>query len=202
MKNLLMLFLFLFIGCTLSKHKTKAKNDTSITNEVHRSEKSSVKENTTQQKSLSDSTVFNANYNIDRIKTATLQNFSLKNNGRCADPGSIRIIQFTDVLGNKTSIPVNDNTDLSFGSESEINKEIEAYKTEVVKLKKENETLKQDKEALLTTKTAQKSDIRVKASKMDVEKEIYPFWVFVVVGVLSIALWEIEKKLIKKYFFK
>lgn len=199
MKNLLMLLLLLLMGsCTVSKHKMKDKNDTSITNEVQSNEKNSVKENSVQQNNRSDSTASNANYNIDRSKTATLQNFSLKNNAKCADPGSTRYVQFTDVLGNKTSIPVNDNTDLNFGSESEIKKEVESLKTENFNLKKENETLKKDKEAFTTKEEAQKSNIRVKASKTDVETEKYPFWSFIVVGVLSIVVWETIKKLIFK----
>lgn len=193
-----MLLLLLFIGsCTVSKHKTKDKNDTSITNEVQSNEKSSVKENSVQQNNRSDSTASNANYNIDRSKTATLQNFSLKNNGKCADPGSTRFVQFTDVLGNKTSIPVNDNTDLNFGSESEIKKEVESLKTENVNLKKEIETLKKDKESLTVKEVDQKSNIRVKASKVDTETENRSLWAFVLVGILSIIVWEFIKKLIK-----
>lgn len=196
MKKIILLFLLIFLtnNCTVNKHKTKDKNDTSITNEVQITEKSSVKENSVQQHNRSDSTVSNANYNIDRSKIATLQNFSLKNNGKCAGPGSTRYVQFTDVLGNKTSIPVNDNTDLNFGSESEIKKEVESLKIENINLKKQIETLKKDKEALTAKQESQKSNIKVKVSKTDVETEKYPFWSFIVVGVLSIVFWEIIKR--------
>lgn len=200
MKNLIILLSVLLIGsCTVSKQKKKDKNDTSITNEVQSNEKSSVKENSVQQNNRSDSTASNANYNIDRSKTATLQNFSLKNNGKCADPGSTRYVQFTDVLGNKTSIPVNDNTDLNFGSESEIKKEVESLKTENVNLKKEIETLKKDKQALTIKQATQISNIRVKASKTDVQTEKHSFWSFILVGVLFIVVWETIKGIIKKY---
>ena len=185
-------------SCTVNKNKTKDKNDTSITNEVQSSETSSIKDNSIRQNNRSDSTASNANYNIDRSKIATLQNFSLKNNGKCTDPGPTRYVHFTDVLGNKTSIPVNDNTDLNFGNKSQIKKEVESLKTENFNLKKENETLKKDKEAFTTKEEAQKSNIRVKASRTDVETEKYPFWSFIVVGVLSIVVWEIiKRKLIK-----
>lgn len=200
MRNLLLLFLLLFIaGCTVNKHKNKEKNDTSIHNEVQSNEKSSVKENSVQNKKISDSTTSNAKYNIDRSKTAVLQNFSLKNNGKCADPGSTRYVQFTDVLGNKTSIPVNDNTDLDFRSESEMKKEIESLKTELFNLKKENETLKKDKKSLTSKKAAQKSDIRTKNSKTDIKTEKHSFWNFILVGVLFIIVWETIKGIIKKY---
>lgn len=199
-KLLFLLLLILLIGsCTVSKHKTKEKNDTSITNEIQNSETSSIKDKSIRQNNRSDSTASNANYNIDRSKTATLQNFSLKNNGKCTDPGSTRYVHFIDVLGNKTSIPVNDNTDLNFVSESEMKKEVESVKTENVNLKKEIETLKKDKQALTVKQAAQKSNIRVKASKTDVETEKYSFWSFILVGVLFIVVWETIKGIIKKY---
>lgn len=202
MKNIIIILLLLITSCTVSKQKMKDKNDTSITNEVQSNEKSSVKENSLQENNKSDSTVSNTNYNIDRSKTATLQSFSLKNNGKCADPGSTRYVHFTDVLGNKTLIPVNDNTDLNFGNELEIKKEVESLKTENVNLKKEIETLKKDKEALTAKQAAQKSNIRVKASKTDVETKKHSFWSFILVGVLFIMAWELIKKLTKKYIFK
>ena len=200
MKKLLLLFLLLLIvgGCGVTKHKQKEKAQMELEEDLKTTEKTDVKENTSSQKSISDSTNSISNYAVDRSKASTLQNFSLKNNGRCQDPGTIRYINFTDALGNKTSIPVNDNTDLAFNSETEFKKVIETLKVEITNLKKENETLKKENKTRTAKDVSQKSKIKAKTSKTNTETEKHSFWAFILVGVLSVVLWETIKKLIFK----
>lgn len=198
MKKLLLLFLLLLLvsGCGVTKQKQKEKSQTELEEIIKATENLDVKENTVSNKAVSDSTNSITNFTVDRSKAATLQNFSLKNNGRCTDPGTIRYLNFTDALGNKTSIPVNDNTDLNFNSESEFKKEIENLKIEVTNLKKENETLKKENQTHIAKEVSQKTKIKAKTGKTNTETEKRSFWAFILVGVLSIIAWEFIKKLI------
>ncbi|PWN62322.1 hypothetical protein [Chryseobacterium oncorhynchi] len=199
MKKLLLLFVLLILvgGCGVTKHKQKGKTQTELEEGLKTIEKTDVKENITSQKRVSDSINSISNYAVDRSKAATLQNFSLKNNGRCTDPGTIRYLNFTDALGNKTSIPVNDNTDLNFNSETEFKKEIETLKIEITNLKKENETLKKENKTLTAKEVDKKSKINTKTSNTKTETEKRSFWAFILVGVLSIVVWEIIRRKFK-----
>lgn len=202
MKNILLILFLIVISCTVNKHKEKEKSVISEKTESNTAENQKVVETSNLDKAKTDSTILESHFNIDRSKAATLQNFQLKSNGKCTDPGIIRYVQFTDVLGNKTSIPVNDNTDLNFESESELQKENENLKAQLSKVTKENETLKREKESVTAKKAAIKSDIKVNNRKTDVKTEKQSFWAFIIVGLISILLWELLKQAIKKYFFK
>ncbi|MGD1319146.1 hypothetical protein [Chryseobacterium sp. 2R14A] len=201
MQKLILFFMLLIFvsGCVTRKHKIKDKQE--FYQEVENKTTWQKNENTFVEKKgmKKDSLYTNNKYNLERNHLFTSQSFQLKNNGKCGDPGVLRNIEFTDALGNRTSIPVNDNTELHFGNESFLKKEVESLKTEIFNLKKENEILKSYKVDLSTKKTAQKSTITERKGNTEVKTEKHSFWSFILVGLLSIILWETIKGIIKKY---
>lgn len=201
-KILLFLLLPLVGGCGVSKNKQKEKQLTEIEENLKVTNQGSVKENSDSRKNVSDSTASQSKYNIDRSLASALQNFSLKNNGKCGDPGITRFVQFSDALGNKTAIPVNDNTDLDFHNETDLKKEIEILKTEKLTVKKENEKLVKSNESLSNQVNELSTKLKAKSTKSDTKTEKNSFSSFALIAVLAIVVWEILKKLIKKYLFK
>lgn len=67
-----------------------------------------------------------------------MQNFILKSNGNCVENSPIPFVTITDNKGNKTEIPVNDNTELIFNHKKKNENKQEDPKTESQQVTKEN----------------------------------------------------------------
>lgn len=203
MKKLLLIFLLLFsVGCTVSKTKSKTKDKLEISEQTKISENTTVKSSTDVKNAVSDSSGSKSNYNIDRNHSSALQNFSLKNNGKCSDPGPTRYVQFTDALGNRSTIPVNDNTDLNFENITELKKEVESLQQENANLVKSNKTFKNQVDVSEKKISDQNKLIKSLSMKSDIHKDKNPFSLYALIIVCTVVVWELLKKLIKKYLLK
>ena len=192
----------LFVSCTVFKHKEKSKEKTEIVKMENTSISSEVKSEVKADVSVTDSTVQQTAFSISKTFGSIAQNFTLKNNGKCADGGEIRFLRITDAQGNQTEIPVNNNTDLSFNSESEITRENALLKSEISNLKTENTYLKQQIDAKSDQSNQQSESIKTTDVKIETDKKqnslISYFWCVII----SVILWESGKFFIKKQFLK
>ena len=136
MKKLITIFIFLLFvgGCTTQKHKTKEKTQTEIQQKEVKSIVAEVKSESNSVQLKTDSINQKTDIISNKSFEAIAQNLSLKNNGKCTNGGEIRFMKFIDSQGNKTEIPVNDNTELNFNSNSEVTKENIALKSSVQQL--------------------------------------------------------------------
>ena len=192
----------LFVSCTVFKHKEKSKEKTEIVKMENTSISSEVKSEVKADVSVTDSTVQQTAFSISKTFGSIAQNFTLKNNGKCADGGEIRFLRITDAQGNQTEIPVNNNTDLSFNSESEITRENASLKTENSKLTKE----KTDLQTKYDAEVKARKDLEKKQSALqintDSKSERSQLTAFLWCIVLTVVFWESGKFFIKKQFLK
>lgn len=199
MKKLLLFILLLLLGCATNKQKIKEKQESSSSLVSNTRVKSDEKTTVAKKETKKDSISKNSNYNIERNQLFAAQNFQLKNNGKCADPGILRNVEFTDALGNKTSIPVNDNTELSFHNETELKKEVESLKIENKQLSETVTETQSKYEKALSQNEELKQKNYSKSSNTNTKTESSTIWQFILCGVLSIVVWSLIKKLIKNY---
>jgi len=199
MKKLIIFILLLLFSCGVTKEKSKQKNSTeaeiSSKSELQNNNNGSVNLNSTKN-TLTESSVQN---DFEKNKLLSNQNFVLKSNGKCAEPGAIRNVQFTDKAGNTTTIPVNDNTELSFGNQSEESKELASLKEDKRVLTNEKNDLQHRYDN--STKLLAEAQEKVKKQFSDINSKTKKntFWQFVLCAVLAVVVWEGGKKLIKTY---
>lgn len=193
------ILLFFVSGCVTSKHKIKDKQESNSLLETKNSLNSDEKIDVESNQIRKDSISIKSKYNIEKNELFAAQNFQLKNNGKCGDPGTLRNVEFTDALGNKTSIPVNDNTELNFQNQSELKKEVESLKVENKQLIKTITETQSKYEKVLNQNQELKQKTNTKSSNANTKTESSSIWQFILCGVLSIIVWGLIKKLIKKY---
>ncbi|WP_312078334.1 hypothetical protein [Chryseobacterium sp.] len=199
MNKLIIFFLLLLFSCGITKEKSKLKQSeaSEINAKVSEQNNSSGTVNAASTKSnLTDISLQN---NFERSRLQNNQNFTLKSNGKCAEPGTVRNVQFTDKAGNTTTIPVNDNTELNFGNQSEESKEIETLKADkrILQDEKNDLQLKYDKNSKLLSETQEK--LNKKSTDTDVKTKKNSIWQFLLCAVLAVFCWELLKKLKQKY---
>lgn len=200
MKKLItILIIFLISACTSSRQKSKEKQQTVSETNLTKEKKASVNASENVKESKKDSVSTKASYNIVRDNLFVSQNFQLKNNGKCADPGTIRNIEFTDAFGNRTTIPVNDNTELNFINETDLKNEIESLKLENNQLFETSLSIQTKYEALQNEYEIFRQDLKSKSIKTDTETKKNTIWQFALIAVLAVLIWETSKKLIKRY---
>lgn len=198
MKNLIFILLLLLpVSCGVFKNKSKEKSKTESEIKAHISamENTSISETKTVAKT--DSSVSDFKINAQSTAATISQNFSLKQNGKCADGGETRFVSFTDKNGNKTEIPVNDNTELNFNNTDAVlaeNKELHStvsqLKSENNKLRSELSTEKENNSKISATKN--ESNIR-----SDVETKKNPLISYVFIAFAAIVFWEFGKRQLK-----
>lgn len=197
MKTILIFLSLLLVSCGISKDKLKQKKELNFTEKSKQKTELQQSENTVSSVAVKKLFTSSVLQNKEQEKFLQTQNFQLKNNGKCSDPGTTRNVEFTDALGNKTKIPINDNTELNFGSLTEIQKENETLKAE--NKQQSSEIQKLEKQFNETTKKLEKAEKQLKERSVDVETKTkknpigsYLFTVFA-----SIVIWEvIRRKLI------
>lgn len=200
MKKLItILIIFLISACTSSRQKSKEKQETVSETDFTKERQASVNASENVKESKKDSVSTKTSYNIVRDNLFASQNFQLKNNGKCADPGTIRNIEFTDAFGNRTTIPVNDNTELNFINETDLKNEIESLKLENNQLFETSLSIQTKYEALQNEYEVFRHNLKSKSVKTDTKTKKNTIWQFVLVAVLAVLIWETSKKLIKRY---
>ncbi|QDP85181.1 hypothetical protein FNJ88_06240 [Chryseobacterium sp. SNU WT5] len=197
-KLLIILLLMMLYSCSIIKNKNKQKQLTELNSQTTTQTELSNKNQEVENSSFSDSTVHKSQYNGAKSLFANSQNFNLTNNGKCSDPGAVRFVQVTDSHGNQTSIPVNDNTDLQFGSQSKLETENSTLKIENSSLIKENDSIKKDNETLQSTNINQSAELISKYLELDLKTKSSPLSAFIWMGVLSVIAWELLKFYFKK----
>lgn len=182
------------------KHKTKDK----VEEQTELSTKVELQtENQTQYKFAGrDSTAFQSDLKAESSFLSSLQNLKLTNNGKCLDGGEIRFVRFTDAQGNKTEVPVNDNTELNYSSDSEILKEKTILKAEISKLKSENSDLKKEIKSSVAQNQEKSENNKTTDVKIETAKKQNSLMSYVWTAVLSILLFQIALFFIKKQFLK
>lgn len=193
------ILLFFVSGCVTNKHKMKEKQESNSLLETKNSLKSDEKLDVESNQIRKDSISIKSKYSIEKNELFAAQNFQLKNNGKCGDPGTLRNVEFTDVLGNKTSIPVNDNTELNFQNQSELKKEVESLKVENKQLTETITETQSKYEKAQSENNDLKQKLNTKTSNVNTKAESNSIWQFILCIVLSIVIWEGSKKLIKTY---
>lgn len=202
MKKLFIILLMLVCSC--ASHKTKTKQKEKDRSEMISQQKAEI--HTTAQTSLqsntTDSGTQKMQFSADRYAASSLQDLQLTNNGKCAAGGEIRFVRFTDAQGNQAEIPVNDNTDLSFRSTNELEKQNATLSSEIAHLKQENRDLqyKVDQKEKQAGKTQVKASASATQSDTDAKTATWPL--FLLCAVLSVVAWEILKKYSKTIFYK
>ena len=183
-KFIIILCLFL-ISCG-ARHKTK-----SVEKEALKTEEKYLKEtqSTSAEKEKEAHKILDSGKNISEHNSfmdqySFLQNFTLKNTGKCLNP-SVHFVTVTDSKGNTTQIPIDNNTELSFNNENKSNKEFSSLKQENTELKQS--ILIKDKEIYNLQKNIEEhqASLQKKVSKKDVETVYKPYvWMFVLVGII------------------
>lgn len=200
MKKLITILIILLISaCTSSRQKSKEKQESFTETDFTKETKTSVTELENSKQNSKDSASAKTNYTIVRDNLLASQNFQLKNNGKCADPGTIRNVEFTDAFGNRTTIPVNDNTELNFINETDLKNEIESLKLENNHLFETSLSTQRKYEDLENEYEVFKQNLKSKSVKTDTKTKRNTVWQFVLVAVLAVIVWETTKKLIKRY---
>lgn len=140
MKHLLILLLLISCG-TRTKTKTTDKVETKT--EINDKTNVNTKVETEVKAKIEVKDKVKTEVKTEAMALQSIQNLSLKNSGKCQDPGAVRYLSYTDKNGSKMEIPVDNNTELNFGNESN-------FKQENQILKSENETLKTENTSLST----------------------------------------------------
>lgn len=205
MKNII-LFILILLGLascgTRQKTKNTAVQEQKITTEKTYQGEMQNLENSLEKAEISNAENFITQLEFQKNTQHLLQNFTLKNNGKCLENSTIRFVSITDNKGNKTEIPVNDNTELTFSHQNDIKIENLALQAENNRLKKElseketsNKTLKNElySERQKVKQIQRKLDLEVQSNKPS-------FWLFILVGVIAIIVWEIIKRNLKKLY--
>lgn len=205
MKKKILLFLIL-LGIASCGTRLKTKNTTAQKQNVQ-TEKTHQSESQKEENNFEKAEVSNAENSIVQIdfgknRQSILQNFTLKNNGKCIENSVVRFVSITDNKGNKTEIPVNDNTELNFSHQDDIQAENKV-------LKAENERLKKEKSETETTVTTlqkelyierQKQEKTQKSSDLKVKSHRSTFWLFILIAVVAVIAWELIKINLKKLY--
>lgn len=199
MKKLSIICLLMMLySCSITKNKNKQKQQSESVSKTEIQTKSEVKNQEMEYSSFLDSTTQKTQFNGAKSLFTTGQNFNLTNNGKCADPGAVRFVQMTDSQGNQTSIPVNDNTDLNFGSVTKLETEISDLKIENSSLIKSNDSIKKNNESLQTANINQSKELISKSLELDLKTKSSPLSAFIWFGVLLLIAWELLKFYFKK----
>lgn len=200
MKKLItILIIFLISACTSSRQKSKEKQETSSETNLKKETQTSVTQLENSKQNSKDSVSRSADYNIVRDNILASQNFQLKNNGKCADPGIIRNIEFKDIFGNTTTIPVNDNTELNFINETDLKNEIESLKIQNNQLSENSLETQSKYETLKNEYEVIKKNFKSESFQTETRTKKNTVWQFALVAFLAVIIWETIKKLIKKY---
>lgn len=200
MKPLILLFSLFLLSCgTRSKdlEKTTTKEQ-SVANQSTNINQSSQTEFINDER-LSNREI--TDFNSQTLGTQSIQSLVLKNTGKCVDPGTVRYLNFTAKDGSKIEVPVDNNTELAFGNESNFKQEIQFLKTENETLKTENNVLKKHfKEVLNQNESLTKTiETSTKSNHVKSDRTSWATWLWF--GIAIIAFWEFAKSLIKKYLW-
>lgn len=198
MKKLITIFLFLIISCGVTKDKTKFKSDFDQSSAAKTNFSNDMSKKVDSTGNKKDSLFTKLNQSTVKADLSVLQNFNLKNTGKCGDGGTTRFVNFTDAAGNKTSIPVNDNTELNFNNSTDLKKQIESLSQELTEVKTENTQLKSklDLKAKGSTTTNKKSSGSTGETNVKTKKSSFASYAFV--GLLCIVVYELLRQFIKK----
>lgn len=198
MKKSIIIILLMLLSCGVTKDKIKTKSETKETQVMAVNTNKSVKKNLDSTKNLKDSTVENRSWSTVKADLSVLQNFTLRNSGKCDNAGETRFVSFTDAAGNKTNIPVNNNTELNFGTSTDFKKQIETLKIELSVVKAENTALraKIESNAVINQKSSRNQSASNASTNVKTKKSSLPSFAFV--GLLSIVVYELIRQLIKK----
>ena len=198
MKKLIFIIFLMLLSCGVTKDKTKTKSEFKSAQQSTLDFKSNINTTIDSAGSKKDSTaVKNSTSNV-KADVSVLQNFTLKNSGKCENGGETRFVNFTDALGNKTSIPVNDNTELNFDSSTDLKKQLETLTVENTSLKTENSTLKSKLESESETKVRDEKSESGSDASTDVKTEKNSFSSYAFFVLLGIVVYELLKQFIKK----
>lgn len=195
MKYLLILLLLLSCG-TREKikitDKAEAKIETTDKTKVETGEETEVK----AKIEVKDKAEIEEKTEIKALQS--IQNLSLKNSGKCQEAGTVRFLSFTDKNGSKLEVPVDNNTELNFGNESNFKQENQTLKSENESLKTENTSLStRFKEVLNQNKTLSENvKVLQKSNHVESQRTSWTTWLWF--GISLIMFWEIGKFIIKR----
>ena len=198
MKKLIFIIFLMLLSCGVTKDKTKTKSSFETNQQSALDFKSNINRTIDSIGSKKDSTAGKTSSSNAKANLSVLQNFTLKNSGKCENGGETRFVNFTDAVGNKTSIPVNDNTELNFDSSIDLQKQIETLTVENTSLKRKNSTLKSKLESESETKVRDEKSESGSDASTDVKTEKNSFSSYAFFVLLGIVVYELLKQFIKK----
>lgn len=147
MKTFLYTLCFLLlVGCNAIKQKEKTTSST----HAETTERLNAQVQNSTQSFYSLSAKDSATTKLASVKTSqfltSLQTLSLRNNGKCEDPGQTTYLTYRDGTGNEYSVPVNNNTELSFGSDKQSSVKVDSLVQEnnALTLRLEDAAVKND----------------------------------------------------------
>ncbi|WP_447951335.1 hypothetical protein [Chryseobacterium koreense] len=202
MKKLITIFLMLFIvtACNTQKHKAKEKTKTEMQEKEVNSIYSEVQTKAKAVVSVKDSTTQKTDFNSSNSFGSIAQNLTLKSNGKCTDGGEIRFLKFTDAQGNKTEVPVNDNTEVNFSTAAELTAENKNLKTAFANLYTEKSDLETKLKAVTDQNRKYERSDKSATSNTKTDSERSQLTAFMWCIVLTVVCWEAGKFYIKKQF--
>lgn len=179
-----------------TRHKVKYTEKSEAQTEMrHKEEKNTdVFQEQQEVRQFLDSTKIYQSLQSNIFSENHLLNFTLKSNGNYIENSPIRFVTITDNKGNKTEIPVNDNTELIFNNKKKNeNKQMDS-KTEnqqVVKESIEQKTELKVQEKEIKNKKLNTQNLSVKKNT-EVKTSRPPIWLAFVF--LTIFLMTLTKK--------
>ena len=195
MKYLLILLLLLSCG---SRTKTKTTDKTEAKVDVNDKTKVETEHDTNIKAIIGFENKAKTQIETEVTTLQSIQNLSLKNSGKCVDAGQVRFLSFTDKNGSKLEVPVDNNTELNFGNESNFKQENQSLKSENESLKTENTSLStRFKEVLNQNKTLSENvKVLQKSNHVESQRTSWTTWLWF--GISLIMFWEIGKFIIKR----
>lgn len=205
MKKLILFFLILLgLASCGTRHKTKITDQNTRKIEAEKQHQVGVEnlQNSSEKKEVFTSDNATSQFVLQQNTESLLQSFTLKSNGNCIENSAVRFVSITDAKGNKTDIPVNDNTELTFSHQNDIKTENLALQTENNRLKKELSEKETSNKTLKNELHSERQKVKQIQRKLDLEVQYNKpsFWLFILVGVIAIIAWELIKINLKKLY--
>ena len=190
--------IFILMSCNAIKQKDKIVNKDSSTTSSSVDSHNTSKNQSNYKITSKDSTAFKSDLNVSSDFQNAIQNLTLKSNGKCSEVGETTFMEFKDQQGNTLKVPVNNNTELAFGNESNsvqenvrLNQELSAVNQELhnVKLNLYNEQ---------KTSTQLKTEISNLESQLKIKVQKPVWYAFLFWCVIAVIVWEFGLFYLKK----
>lgn len=202
MKTYLLALLLFLTACNALKNKDKTKDKL----QAETSQQVQNRENSTTTGSesykIADSTVASFNQQSSTAVQSLIQSLSLKNTGKCTESGETAYMKFKDVSGAELSVPVNNNTDLSFSNSSELQQENSALKMENTSIKTQTAKLETELKASKETNTKLQTKLKAANTELSTQTKTPTFWSYLFWCLVAVVVYKVGEIYVKKLIAK